>query len=123
MAPTSGTGDLLKKLLSRSARLQLVPGPMSVLCAMPGNCDDTKLSAAWAPSAKNEYPVVSADCGFSTPAGAVRYSFSWPLMSSGVSTSRETLSCASGMSWPSQPAGATWPYAPSVRIAFWAAVA
>ena len=88
----------------------------------PGNCDASAASAAEAPSLKNESPVVSAVCGLSTPL-TLRNWLSCAVMSSGVSTIRETLICGSGMSWPSQLVGVKWPYAPSVRIAFCAAVA
>ena len=125
-----GAGDALKKLDSRSACVQpFTTGGDAVLnvgcrkeCELSENWAANAVSAAFAPSVKNESPVVSAVVGVSVPF-TLTNCCSWPLMSSGVSTSRETLTCGIGMSWPSQFVGVKWPYAPSVAIAFCAAVA
>src|SRR3954465_11406012 len=122
----SGTGFLLKKLASRSARFQVgVAGRIAgfrYVLVRPGFWGVSGGAAAAAPSLKKESPVVSAVGGFNTPP-TLTYWRSWALMSSGVSTRRETLICGSGISWPSHMVDVKCPYAPSVRIAFCAAVA
>src|SRR6059058_2767127 len=96
-----GTEEALKKLDRRSACVQPVTVvPVSVgwrilVDVSAGNWRDRATFAAAAPSEKNESPVISALVGPSVPF-APRNCESCPLMSSGVSTTRETLTCGIG---------------------------
>src|SRR5690242_13499190 len=111
-----GTGEALKKLESRSAFVQPVTTggvPANVGCRIAfevrlGNWLESARSAAAAPSEKNESPVIRALVGPMTPF-TCRNCESWLLMSSGLSTTRDTLTWGIGMSCPSQFVGVKWP--------------